>query len=270
MRPWQRTRLLRALAPKADPCDRLYLFPERVMSPPGWKTQAEAWQSDLIRQLICSGDNVLALCSRGAGKTYSVAAAVYLEACLGGFALVVSRSDEQAMKIIEYAQAYRGAWNLRPLVRDSMHDMQFKGGGRLKARPCREDTIRGEHNVTLLVLDEAARIPDLVWGASTAMTDGVGRMALLSTPFGRRGFFHKEWEGKGREGWKRHRYSWHDCPRLTPEFIAKERASHGEQWVRQEYLDCPPGEEFLGVESGVFDSRDYAQLVSTDIEPLVW
>lgn len=240
------------------------------MSPPGTGNAAEPWQADLIRQLVCMGENALVLCARGAGKSYAVAAAAYLEACLGGFALIISRSDEQAMKIVEYAQFFRGCWGLRAATRDTMHDMKFHGGGRLKARPCREDTIRGEHGVTLLILDEASRIPDNVWGAATAMTDGVGRFALLSTPFGARGFFHKEWVGKGRGEWRRHRYAWRDCPRLTPEFIASERMSHGDLWVQQEYLDCPDGDEFLNTDCGMFNSRDFEALVDPEIVPIQW
>jgi hypothetical protein len=61
-----------------------------------------------------------------------------------------------------------------------------------------------------------------------------GRLICLSTPFGKRGFFHEAWE-HGGDRWRRIRIPWQDCPRIRPEFIDMEKHSMGESWVRQEY-----------------------------------
>lgn len=259
----QRMRLAAATRTDAAVLDRFWLAPWRVMETP------DPWQRDVLSQLVTRRENALMLCSRGAGKSKAVSAASYLEACLGGFALVISRSDRQAMKVFGYVLDYHKRHKLVESVRETMHELVLENGGRVMALPCREDTIRGEHGVTLLVIDEASRVPDQVYGAVTAMTAvSKGRIALLTTPWGRRGFFYKEWsEGTG---WRRHRYSWHDCPRLTPEFVDAERRRHGEAWVRQEYLDCAPGEEFLSVESGPFDVVAFEGLVDPDLRVLEW
>lgn len=234
----------------------------------------DEWQKKSLSQLITRRENALILCSRGAGKSKMIAAAAYLEACLGGFPLVISRSDRQAMKVFRYVLEYHQRLRLRRSNRETMHELvladdKHRQGGQVYALPCREDTIRGEHGVTLLIVDEAARVPDQVYGAVTAMTAvSKGRQALLTTPYGRRGFFYQEWD-KG-EGWVRHRHPWHECPRLSEEFIQTERRRHGQLWVRQEYLDCEEGEEFLSVDSGVFDVVAFEGLVDPDLQVLDW
>ncbi len=100
--------------------------------------------------------------------------------------------------------------------------------------PGREETIRSFGGVTLLVLDEAAHIPDRLYRSVRPMLAvSQGRLVALSTPFGRRGWFYEEWEGGGP--WKRVRVTWRDCPRITADFIAEETRSMGAAWVAQEY-----------------------------------
>ena len=58
-------------------------------------------------------------------------------------------------------------------------------------------------------------------------------LLALSTPFGRQGWFWREWATG--TGWERHEVPWSTCPRISPEFIERERASLGDAWVEQEY-----------------------------------
>jgi hypothetical protein len=89
--------------------------------------------------------------------------------------------------------------------------------------------------VALLVIDEAARVPDDLYASLRPMLAvSQGRLICLSTPFGRRGFFHREWSDPAAP-WQRVQVSWHDCPRITPAFIAAERQAMGDSWCRQEY-----------------------------------
>ena len=60
-----------------------------------------------------------------------------------------------------------------------------------------------------------------------------GRLVALSTPFGQRGWFYREWESDGP--WKKVRITWRDCPRIAPAFIDNEVRSMGQSWVDQEY-----------------------------------
>ena len=63
----------------------------------------------------------------------------------------------------------------------------------------------------MLVVDEAARVADdLYYAIRPMLAVSQGCMVCLSTPWGKRGFFHKEWtEG---EGWERTKITAYDCP----------------------------------------------------------
>ena len=54
-----------------------------------------------------------------------------------------------------------------------------------RATPCREETIRGYSHVSLLIIDEAARVPDDLYEAVRPMLAvSQGRLICLSTPWG--------------------------------------------------------------------------------------
>jgi hypothetical protein len=246
---------------KGSVLDRYWLSPWKVLDTP------DPWQKDALFHLITLRENTLMLCSRKGGKSFCVGAACYLEMLMGGFALVLSRSDRQAMLVMEYVKAFERKHRLvAPSRPPTAHEIRLVNGGRSLAVPCREDTIRGIHNVTLLVIDEAARIPDDFYGAVTPMLDVLndGRLCLLSTPFGERGFFWNEWTGNGRQNWVRHKYPWTSCSRLTPEFIEEERQSHGDDWVRQEYEL-----KFMSTTANFFDMAAMEKLCTSDFQEYV-
>jgi hypothetical protein len=69
--------------------------------------------------------------------------------------------------------------------------------------PCKEETIRGYSNISLLIIDEAARVPDDVFRAvSPMLAVSGGRLICLSTPYGKRGFFYDAW-ARGGADWHR-------------------------------------------------------------------
>jgi hypothetical protein len=221
------------------------------LDPAGMMETTDPWQADALRQLITHSENVLMCCCRGSGKSWSIAAAAYLEACLGGFSLILSPSDRQSKIVFSYVKEHHKRLNLVGTARELIHEMEFANGGKIISLPCSEATIRGVHRVTLLVLDEAARVPEELYAAVLPITiTNQGRIALLSTPKGQRGFFWLEWNGEGRSGWRRHKYTWRECSRITPQFVADYKAStawSGGLKVREE-LEC----EFLSASVGGF------------------
>ena len=90
-----------------------------------------------------------------------------------------------------------------------------------------------------------------------------GALWLMSTPFGKRGFFYDAWAHGGRE-WERVRAPATDCPRIPREFLEEERAAMGERCFRQEYL-C----EFEDTVSGVFARDLVEQAITDEVEPLL-
>lgn len=228
-----------ALAAAGSPVHRLWLAPHRAMESP------DPWQAAALRAMVTLDRNVMLLASRGAGKSQVTSCACYLEACLGGFAVVFSRSDRQAKEeVFDKVLQYHRQLALVPQERaPTMHDLKLANGGRVLSLPCSEDTVVGKHRVSLLIIDEAAKVPDSFYArvtpmmATTARLTGIEpRLVLLSTPFGKRGFYWREWTGQGRPGWTRlGPTTWQQVPRITAKYVASERAAHGDWWVEQEY-----------------------------------
>ena len=114
--------------------------------------------------------------------------------------------------------------------------------------PASEGTTRGFSNASLLVVDEAARVPDELYHSMLAtLSRGEGDLWLMSTPAGKKGFFWKEWsEG---EGWLR--VTAEECARTSKEFLAEQRRGMTRDFFRQEY-EC----EFVDAEDAMFRMDD--------------
>jgi len=66
-----------------------------------------------------------------------------------------------------------------------------------------------------MLIDEAARVSDELYRSVRpflAVADG--DLWLMSTPFGKRGFFYEEWEDGGPR-WTRFKITAPECPRIT-------------------------------------------------------
>jgi hypothetical protein len=136
--------------------------------------------------------------------------------------------------------------------------LELANKSRIVSLPCREETIRGYSNIHMLVIDEAARVPDDLYRAARPMLAvSNGRMICLSTPYGKRGFFYDAWD-KGGDDWKRIEIPADKISRIRPDFLVKERRAMGESWYRQEYC-C----SFEALEGLVY--TDFARCVVTEL-----
>lgn len=220
---------------KATPLlDWLRDDPARLMTAAG--LSPDLWQRTLLR---CPSTRTLLLCSRQSGKS-TVAAALALRAALlepPALVLLLSPTLRQSSEL--FKDKYARLFNLlgRPVgaTGETALTVQLANGSRVVSLPGDEATIRGYSGVALLVIDEAARVPDDLYRAVRPMLAvSGGRLVALSTPWGKRGWFYEAWEG--REAWERVRITAEQCPRITPEFLGEERQSLGDRWFRQEYL----------------------------------
>src|SRR5262245_17887709 len=256
-------KLQRLLANRGTRLDALWFAPHQALP-----FAVDPWQAQALRQLVSRREDLILCCSRQVGKTETVAAAAYLEACDGGFVLVVSPSERQSLEFFDRLLGYHRRLGLvAPTRPPNRHELVLASGGRALSLPNSERTVRTYSGVSLLVIDEAARVPDELYVAvSPMLAVSGGRLALLSTPFGQRGFFWKEWQGQGRQTWRRHQVSWQDCPRLTKEFIESEERAHGPLWVQQEY-----GLRFLPqTGANPFDTEKFRGLVDCELEVDDW
>jgi hypothetical protein len=196
--------------------------------------EPDPWQVDVLE-----GDysRLLLNCCRQSGKSTAVAMLALAQAVFVPFTtvLLISRSGRQSSELFRIVrQLHRRLGS--PLVRrDTALELELRNFSRVVCLPCKEETIRGFSKVSLLIIDEAARVPDELFGAvSPMLAVSDGRLICLSTPYGRHGFFYEAWAGGG-DDWKRIQIAAHQVSRIKKSFLERERRTIGEARFRQEY-----------------------------------
>jgi phage FluMu gp28-like protein len=138
----------------------------------------------------------------------------------------------------------------------------FPNGSRIVALPGTEKTVRGFSKVSLLMIDEAARVEDRLYRALTPMLSvGDGDLWLMSTPWGKRGFFYDEWVN-GKD-WVKVQVRATECPRISAKFLEKQRKRLGPMWFEQEYM-CG----FVDNGVGLFERRVVEEAMDEGTQPL--
>jgi hypothetical protein len=206
-------------------------------------------------------------CCRQWGKSTITAAKAIHQALheVESLTVVVSPSGRQSGEFLRKASKFARRLGIRPKGDgDNEISLELPNGSRIVGLPGTESTIRGFSAVSLLLVDEAARVSDDLYLAirpMLAVSDGT--LWLMSTPLGKRGFFHETWAHGGAE-WERFRAPATECARIRKEFLQEERAIMGERWFRQEYL-C----EFEDSLSGVFARELVEGAITDEIKPLL-
>lgn len=279
-----------------DPVVRLVREdPARIMSLAGM--EPDPWQADLLRS---DRKRIIMLCNRRSGKSQSAAALALKTVLLSDKpvnVVIVAPGQFQAQELLRLAQRlYRDLYSQpmgtdgAPLVsayaadlaelkqetqwkkkkiKEAAKRMELPNGSRILAVPGKASNIVGL-TAHLLIIDEAARVPDALWAdISPFVGTTQGIIVVLSSPYGRRGWFYREWHCMGPDGepiaddWEGGRVekTWHDCPRLTEKFLASEKARHGKRWFSQNYENS-----FLSVEGALFDPDDIDAADDPDAE----
>jgi len=238
-----------------------------ALDPVAWARSAGfvayPWQEGVLRS---NGKGLLLNCSRQSGKS-TVAALLALHGALyspGSLSLLLSpalrQSSELFRKVIE---AYRQIPEPVATVAESALRLELVNGSRIIALPGREMTVRGYSGVSLLVVDEASRVEsDLYFALRPMLAVSNGRLVALSTPKGRRGWWHEVW-AEGGDRWERVKVTASECPRISAEFLAEEKRSMPLAWYRSEYL-C----EFIDPVGAVFAYEDIRAAITYEVEPL--
>ncbi len=193
------------------------------------------WQQRVLR----SGSRRLLLnAARQSGKSTTVATLALHTALYEPKALVliVSPSERQSGETFrKIVHTYRALGRpVAPTSEGALH-LELANGSRVLALPGREETIRSFSGVRLLILDEAARIGDELYRTVRPfLAVSGGRLVALSTPWGKRGWWHMEWT-EGGPTWERYEIPAAMCPRIPAAFLEEERASLGPLWFAAEY-----------------------------------
>jgi hypothetical protein len=216
--------------------------------------------------LTSASDRQLWLCGRQTGKS-STAARLALWTALSqppALVLLLARALRQSQEgFRKVLDAYNATGGRCPAEAESALRLELTNGSRIIALPGKEDTIRSYSGVSLLVIDEASRVPDpLYYAVRPMLAVSGGRLVCLSTPWGKRGFFYQEWT-EGGPRWERTKITAAQCLRIPRSFLEEERATMPERLYRQEY-----GCSFEDTEDAVFSSEDIEAAMSHDVEPL--
>jgi hypothetical protein len=225
--------------------------------------QPDPWQAQLLRS---QSERMLLLCSRQAGKSQTAAALALREALFRPPALVLLLSPTLRQSGELFKDKVRRLYHTlgKPVacVQETQVTMELANGSRIVSLPGKESTIRGYSGVRLLVIDEAARVPDaLYYTVRPMLAVSRGQLMAMSTPFGKRGWFYDEW--RSTNPWHRVTVTATQCPRITPQFLAQERAALGEHWFQQEYML-----EFRDVIDALFRQEDIDAALMNDVQPL--
>jgi hypothetical protein len=158
---------------------------------------------------------------------------------------------------------YRALGRPVPATVENVLSLELANGSEVHALPGQEGTIRGFSGVTLLLVDEASRVPDPLMAAVRPMLAVTGgRLVTMSTPWGRRGWWFHAWE-HGGEDWQRFEIPATACPRIPAEFLAAERRALPRLFYRSEY-ECA----FVENEDAAFSYEAIARAFDPTIEPL--
>jgi hypothetical protein len=193
--------------------------------------QTEVLKSDTKRGILN--------CSRQWGKSTLAAAKAVHRAYTRekSLVLVASPSDRQSTELLKKARGMVRQLGIRACG-DGGADasLLFPNGSRIVALPGAEGTVRGFSAPSLILIDEASRVEDEMYKALRPMLAvGDGDLWLMSTPWGRRGFFWETWEFGGGEEWMRVRVPATECSRISAKFLEEERRVQA-RWFAQEYL----------------------------------
>jgi hypothetical protein len=196
----------------------------------------DEWQAGVLRST--ARRQLLNVHRQGGKSTISsvkaVHHAVYRPRAL---VLIVSPSQRQSGELFAKVKAaYRDLGRPVPVAAENQTTLELENGSRIVSLPGGDSTIRGYSGVTLLILDEASRIDDDTWTAVSPMVAvSGGAVIAMSTPFGQRGWWHAEWEHGGSR-WERVLVTADQCPRLTADDLAEQRAELGDWFYAQEFM----------------------------------
>lgn len=219
----------------------------------------DKWQTKLLNDFP---QESLLLCSRQSGKstvsaTLALHQAVYK---MGSLVIIISKASRQAEELLRKVKV--GMPFVAPLmgvVKENQSEIEFENGSRILSLPGREDTIRAYSAVSLIIIDEASRVDEELYNSVRPMlATSFGKVLALTTPWGKQGWFYKAWVDE--EDWFKIEITADDCPRITEEFIEKEKKRMGEWWVEQEYY-C----RFVDNELQLFSYDDIIRCVTSEV-----
>lgn len=222
----------------------------------------DPWQAAVLRS---HGDRILC-CSRQSGKS-TVSAVVAMHQAIynpGSLTLLLAPVGRQSRELLgKVRDIYGQLAGDVDAVAENQVTLHLENGSRIVVIPDKEGNVRGFSGVDLIVIDEAAWVMDSTYQAIRPMLAvSQGRLLLLSTPNGKRGFFYYEWT-EGGTVWHRSMITADLCPRIDRTWLELERLKIPAAIFAQEYL-C----SFNEAEDAVFAHDDIRAALTPTLVPL--
>ncbi len=215
--------------------------------------------------LESQSDRIILNCTRQFGKS-SISSIKALYKALynpNQLILLISPSLRQSSELFKKVTSFFNSLKHKPRkIEDNRLSLQLVNGSRIVSLPSSEQTIRGFSSANLIIEDEASRVPDdLYYTIRPMLAVSKGQLILISTPFGKRGHFFKEWTDG--INWKRFQVKATECERISKAFLEEEKKAIGEWWFKQEY-----GCEFTETLDSNFRYDILQEAISDKIKPL--
>jgi hypothetical protein len=221
----------------------------------------DSWQASLLRS---DARRALLLCSRQSGKS-TVTALLGLHCAMyqAGTVVIASPSLRQSTEMLRTVRGFLAVLGASDVVlAESVTKLEFKNGARILATPGDEKTIRGISGVSLVIVDEAARVEDELLAAVAPMLATTnGRLIALTTPAGKRGWFHDQWHGDN--DWLCIKVAASDCPRISKKFLGEELKNLGAMRFSEEYSLT-----FVDNDESAFPTAVIDAAFTSDVVPL--
>jgi hypothetical protein len=224
----------------------------------------DPWQARLLRS---TSPRLLLNCARQSGKS-TMTAVLALHTAIyepGSLVLMIAPSQRQSVELFHKASVfYRQLGRPVAAATENLSSLTLENGSRVISLPGDGTTIRGYSRVRLLLIDEASRVADETYFSVRPMVAiGGGRIILMSTPSGKRGFFYEACEHDAASTWERFTVPATACPRISAAVLAEEEAIHGAWSFRQEYCN-----EFIDDETQLFAENLVRSAFRPEVLPL--
>jgi len=201
----------------------------------------DKWQKEVLE----TKGNVTLRSGRQVGKSevISAKAAAFAQENPGTTTLIIAASQRQSSLLFEKVRGNLDLINEKEKIYaepPTLTRIRLKNKSQIYALPAGRTGyfIRG-FTIDMLIADEAAYISENVWLACTPMIAvsrklrGMGYIILLSTPFGKGGYFFNSFTD---DDFRSFHVSSEDCPRIPKDFLRKEKLRMTKAQYRQEYL----------------------------------
>ncbi|MFN0101569.1 MAG: terminase large subunit domain-containing protein [Bryobacteraceae bacterium] len=228
--------------------------------------QAQILNSNTHRLAVC--------CCRQWGKsTVAAVKALHLAWCKpDALVLLASPSFDQSAGLLRTFRLFASRLIGEPCKGEPGRkgSILLPNQSRIVALPQSPSTVRGHAAPDLIVIDDAAFVTDETHNAlSPMLAVSNGQLWLLSSPNSQSGEFNKVWHSKAQRpvaappsprpqgavahddpGWHRFSVTADQCPRISRDFLRRERLAKGDAIFRQEYM-C----EFVSHAKQAIDQR---------------